>query len=174
MSTQHPQPDEFVRLFMAHQRRILSFVATLVPNLADAEDVVQEVSTVHWEKFDQFEPGRDFAAWAFRIARFKVMELRRQQQRPMVFDESLIEQIADDAAEMSAELSAQQTAMDDCVEQLSDEQRELIELRYRQQEKLSVVAGRVGRSVETVRQRLRRIYKQLEKCITGKLDDQGF
>jgi len=52
-------PQEFMRLFLVSQRRILSYVMVLVPNFATAEDIVQESAAVMWEKFGQFTPGTD-------------------------------------------------------------------------------------------------------------------
>ena len=43
--------EEFVRLFSKSQHRILGFVHTLVPNLAEAEDILQETSVILWKKW---------------------------------------------------------------------------------------------------------------------------
>ena len=55
---------ELMRLMTQHQRRIFSYIYTLVPYRADAEDILQETSLVVCEKFGQFKIGTDFAAWA--------------------------------------------------------------------------------------------------------------
>ncbi len=57
------------------------YVLTLVPHRADADDVLQEVSFVLWEKFDPDEPPADFAAWGCRIAYFKILELFKKNRR---------------------------------------------------------------------------------------------
>ena len=81
---------EFVRLFSANQRRIQTFIFTLLPDRDQAQDVMQETSVVLWQKFDSFETGTDFTAWAFRIARLEVLSLvRRQQRARLVFDEAI-------------------------------------------------------------------------------------
>ncbi|NLK41754.1 MAG: RNA polymerase subunit sigma-70, partial [Planctomycetes bacterium] len=51
---------EFVQLFLMSQRRIYGYVMTLVPNVSDADDIVQETASVMWTKFGEYEPGTDF------------------------------------------------------------------------------------------------------------------
>lgn len=166
-------PDEFVRLFMAHQRRILAFVLSLEPNLSDAEDIVQEVSRVLWEKFDQFERGTNFAAWAFSIVRLEVLEFRRAQSRkPLVLSESLIEQLADDTTARDRQAVARQKALDGCLEGLESRQRDLLAARYARSKKLAELASEFGRSVVTIRKMLRQAYAALAACIDRKLAEE--
>jgi RNA polymerase sigma-70 factor (ECF subfamily) len=55
-------PSEFLGLLVPNQRRIQAFILTLVPNVADAEDIYQETLSEMWNKFDSFEVGTDFVA----------------------------------------------------------------------------------------------------------------
>jgi RNA polymerase sigma-70 factor, ECF subfamily len=66
----------FLGLFLKAQRRIFAYIFTLLPNRTDAEDVLQEVSKLMWERFDEADPPGDFVAWGCRIAFYKVMEHR--------------------------------------------------------------------------------------------------
>ena len=50
----------FLQLFLAHERRIYSYILALVPVWADADDLLQQTSVVLWQKLDQFEPGTNF------------------------------------------------------------------------------------------------------------------
>jgi RNA polymerase sigma-70 factor, ECF subfamily len=43
-------------------------VAPLVPNVADAEDIVQQTAIALWEKFDAYDPAQPFTPWACRFA----------------------------------------------------------------------------------------------------------
>ena len=49
--------EEFVRLLMAHERQIFTYILTLLPHVADAEDVLQETSIVLWRKFPEYQAG---------------------------------------------------------------------------------------------------------------------
>ena len=48
---------------------------------ADADDVLQDVNRIPWEKADEYEAGTNFAAWANRVAYFQVLTLRQQKAR---------------------------------------------------------------------------------------------
>ena len=85
MATDLDRGARFMRVYLEHQRRIFGLIRALVPSGADADDILQETSAVLWQKFDEFDPGTNFAAWSLRIARFQVMAYyttrRRQKAR---------------------------------------------------------------------------------------------
>src|SRR5262245_63568369 len=91
-----PREERFLRLLLAHQRRIFAYVLALVPHWSDAEDIVQETCAVLWRKFDEFVPGTDFNAWALSIARYQVMNFRKKQRRaPGALSEQTAGRLAD-------------------------------------------------------------------------------
>ena len=69
---------EFVSLLTGHQRKLYSFILSLLRNPSDADDVLQETNLVLWQKCNEFEPGTNFGAWAFRVAQFQVMAHRKK------------------------------------------------------------------------------------------------
>src|SRR3954447_23725953 len=80
-------PDKnrlFLRLFLQNERRLYAYILTLLPNRADADDVLQEASLVMWDKFDAEQPPIDFAAWGCRIAYFKVLDFCKKRSRSRV------------------------------------------------------------------------------------------
>src|SRR6184192_1910905 len=92
-------------LMTRHQRQIFSYIYVLVPDRNDAEDLLQETSLVICEKFNQFEDGTDFVAWACQIAYWRVRYSRQKFARcKVVFDEEVLESVAHTASEMAAEL----------------------------------------------------------------------
>ena len=92
--------EDYTRLLVAHQRRIYGFIYTLVHDHSATDDILQEVAALLWKKFETFEVGTDFAAWAMRVARYKVLEWRRKQQRlPLPIDEELLLDLAAKAEE---------------------------------------------------------------------------
>lgn len=74
---------ELVGLLTRNQRKIFAYIYTLVPNRADAEDILQETSVTIYKKFAEFELGTDFVAWANRIAWWKV---KAAQQKIRAFE----------------------------------------------------------------------------------------
>ena len=61
--------QQFLSLFLRSERELFRYVVALVPNVADAEDIVQQTALVLWEKFSAYDPGQPFTPWACRFAR---------------------------------------------------------------------------------------------------------
>jgi len=49
--------QRFLSLFLRSEREIFRYVAALVPNVTDAEDIVQQTAIALWEKFDTYDPA---------------------------------------------------------------------------------------------------------------------
>lgn len=170
-----PDPEQdrgslFVRLFLQNQRRIYGLILALVPRSPDADDVLQETSTVLWQKFSEFEPGTNFAAWALRIARYQVMAYysTQRRQKARLSDESLDAVVERMAARTERE-DSRSVALDGCLEMLPDPDRQLIELRYRSGATVEEVARRTGKSVVAAYKALHRAHDRLLLCMRGKL-----
>jgi RNA polymerase sigma-70 factor (ECF subfamily) len=161
---------EFLRLFLQHQRRIYGLILALVPNGPDADDILQETSAVLWQKFGEFDPGSNYAAWALRIARYQVMAYysSKRRQKARLSDETLDAVVERMAARTERE-DARSVALDGCLADLPEEDRRLIELRYRGGASVAEVAQRSGRSVEAAYKALHRAHERLLGCMRGKL-----
>jgi RNA polymerase sigma-70 factor, ECF subfamily len=157
---------EFVALLTRYSRRIYSFIRTLVPNQADAEDLFQDVSTTLWEKFGTFRPGTDFRAWAFQIAHYKVLNFRqRRAHLPQLFADEMVDRLSQERILMDDALESRFHALADCYQKLNRLDRELIDLRYVEGATVSDAAAQTGRSVDFVYKALRRIHSALYRCI---------
>ena len=78
----HPNPtrtEEFVELSSSHQRQLLGYIFTLVGNMDDAEDLLQQTNLILWRKFDDYQPGTDFIRWACYVAAFGGAQLPTPQ-----------------------------------------------------------------------------------------------
>ena len=164
------QGAEFLRLFLQHQRRIYGLILALVPNGPDADDILQETSAVLWQKFGEFDPGTNYAAWALRIARFQVMAYysTKRRQKARLSDETLDAVVERMAARTERE-DVRSVALEGCLASLPDEDRRLIELRYRGGASVVEVAKRSGRTVEAAYKALHRAHERLLQCMRGKL-----
>ena len=105
----HERNKQLMLLMTQHQRRIFSYIYTLVPDRHDAQDLLQETSLVIVEKFGDFKPGTDFAAWACQIAYWRVRASRQKYARSkVVFDQNVVDAVAETAATMAEELDSRQ------------------------------------------------------------------
>src|SRR5258705_12757162 len=132
-------------LMTRHQRQIFSYIYTLVPNRYDAEDLLQETSLVICEKFDGFEEGTDFVAWACQIAYWRIRYARQKFARSkVVFHQELVDALAQTAATMPEEMDERHEALAQCLQKLHARDRELVLTRYEPGSGVSAAAQRSG------------------------------
>ena len=133
MNDELSNPTEaFVGLFAQNQYEIHSFILTLVPNWADADDVMQATSIVLWRKFSQFRPGTNFVAWACQTARLEIHNFRRVKGRDrLFFDDSLLQSLGDVRLSMGDELEAERQFLNECIARLKTDDHELIRRCYK-------------------------------------------
>ncbi len=162
--------EEFVALFVRHEAAIHSFVLTLLPDLAAAEDVVQQASMTMWRRFDQYQPGTSFRNWAFQVAKFTAMnhitKLRRDRH---VFSERLLEMLAEQATRRSDHLDDQRRALAFCIERLGEDDRKTLAGCYQESGTIKNFAEAVGQTPNAIYKRLNRIRAALLNCIERRL-----
>lgn len=164
---------EFLQAFTRHEPAVRAFVRRLVPSRSDADDILQEVSIVLWEKFHEFDSGGDFKAWACGIARFKVLSWLRDRGRDrLVLDSDVIEQIAEESLHVESQLEQQRIALEDCFERIPTKERELLARAYHRDVKIREVASASGRSIGGFYQWLHRMRKRLLDCLSHKLAEE--
>jgi len=165
---EQPRHEDFVRLWSAHRSQLYSFVFSLIPNHAEAEDVFQRVSIVLWNKFSQFQLGTDFWRWSARVAQYEVQDYRKRKTRERLkfWSDEVIDAIAAAHVEYSELLQHQQQALGRCLEKLSPRDRELVALRYGEdQVTTKSLADRLGRPLMTLYKALSRIRRNLYECV---------
>lgn len=168
--TQH----RFLRAFTAHEPALRAYVRRLVPARADADDIMQEVSVVLWEKFSSFREEGDFKAWAFGVARYEVLGWLRDKGRDrLVLDEEVVARLADEAVEEEPRLASQRAALEDCMARVEPEQRALLMRAYGEDARIQEVAAHSGRTVAGFYQWLHRMRRLLLDCVRRTLAREG-
>ena len=144
----------------------------LLGSAADADDVLQEVSLVLWDKFDEQHPPDDFTAWGCRIAYFKVLDFYKKSQRSRVrFSQAMLEHVAETAIEHAGalQLDERRDALADCIAKLAPRDRDLLTRRFADGATTQSTAAQVGRSVDAVYKALAKIRQALFDCVTRTL-----
>lgn len=164
VDTVHRQ--QFTQQFILHQDRVYAYIVTMLPSRYDAEDVFQETSIILWQKWDQFDPGRDFVAWACSVARNVVRNFLRCRGRDrLVFSEKLMNTISDLQLESQPILEERRRLLVECVKRLDFVGRQLLERCYAGRESMKVIAQQFHMTPNAVYVRLRRIRRELMNCI---------
>jgi RNA polymerase sigma-70 factor, ECF subfamily len=163
--------DLFVERLTNHQRDLYAYILTLLPRTQDADDVLQETNRVLWAKREDFREGTSFWAWACRIAHYQVLaHLKRQRRDCRRLSLDLVDQLAVESAAPREFPDRILNALTHCKERLSENNRNLIDLRYGEMLLAPQIAERTGRSAVAIRQALFAIRKDLTRCIAETLD----
>lgn len=158
--------DEFAALFARHARQIYAYILTLVPHWADAEDVFQETSSIIWQKFQEFESGTNFRAWACKIAYFRAMWFwQRQKKLDVPFSEEFFQIVAAESLAQQDMLEEQHRALADCVQRLPERDRALLDRCYVGGTTIKQAATELNRTPEAAYKALRRIHRELFDCV---------
>jgi RNA polymerase sigma-70 factor (ECF subfamily) len=158
--------QRFLTLFLRSEREIFRYVAALVPNLPDAEDIVQQTALALWEKFDTYDPARPFTPWACRFALNKARQwIERHQRWKALLDQGLAEELAQRRQELQPELERRLNQLEDCLDKLPPGQRSLVEGYYYDRTEIASLADRSGKSVAATYKMLQRIRQSLQHCI---------
>lgn len=167
------EQEEFVRLLAKTERRLNTYILTLVANYADADEIVQETHVRLWQEREKYQPGTNFAAWASKVAYYEVLSWRnRTKRRPLVFDDRLVEQLSDELQPFNNAAEARQRALGECLGELSERSRALLQRVYANGEKTKDVAASLQRTADSVYKTIQRLRHSLRVCIEQRLAEE--
>ncbi|ROR66717.1 RNA polymerase ECF family sigma subunit [Agrococcus jenensis] len=149
----------FAQLYDATSSRVFGLVLRILVDRAQAEEVAQEVYLEAWRQAKRFDPDRGAAiSWLLQIAHARAVDRVRASQsqrdrdaRIGVRDTAVPIDMVSEQAEISLEAARARKAL----RELSDPQREAIELAYFDGLTQTEIAERVGAPLGTVKTRLR-------------------
>jgi len=153
----------------------------------DAEDLIQDASLQAFRAFDSFEPGTNFKAWFFRIlTNLFYQRYRRRRREPQIAP-------LEDASELYLYIQASRAgvredtenpaervlgaldteAVGRAIEALPEEYRVVAALYFMEEFSYQEIADMVGCPVGTVRSRLHRGRRMLQKALWGIAAERG-
>jgi len=155
-------------LFEEHFDQIMRYVAARVGNLADAEDIAGEVFVKATESIDKYkERGAPIQAWLFRIAHNLVIDYRRRKSKIDFVPIDGMQAESNEDVEGMAETNVEFDRVVKALDKLTDDQRQVIELRFLGElsaEEAANVMGKKGGTIRQVQsvalQKIRRILKE--------------
>ena len=161
----------FTKLWLESQYALGGFVRVQVKSHSDASDIIQEVAAQAATHFNQYYPTRPFSAWIFGIARQRIAEWYRKQNRtPVVFSSETIDILLPHLSALEAETSDRLEALRRCVERLNQKQLRLIDLRYSDQQSSKQIAQAVGSTPASIDVMLCHIRDALRRCINQRME----
>jgi len=166
-------------LVRAHQAELYRFVRYLGAQRSVAEDIVQETFLAAFKadlSADQND-ARGTAAWLRGIARNLFLKhCRRVKNSPVTADGDLLQKAE---ALWSSEFLRGGDGFDyvealrACLEELSEKQRRLVDMRYAEKKSRSEMARVVRMTENSIKSLLRRIRSALGECVERTLKLEG-
>lgn len=170
--------EDITATLLSERLPLTAFVATVTRNYHMAEDVFQDVCVKAIGYEQGFESAAHLVNWARVAGRNRAIDQLRS--RDGVY-EGLSEQLLGELSAVwpesrESQSRRKQLALKDCVDLLTDNNREILRLRYFEGRSGSEVADLLGRKLTTVYQSLARIHKTLGDCVRkrmARLESEG-
>jgi RNA polymerase sigma-70 factor (ECF subfamily) len=163
----------FTRLFAYYGPRVKGYLIRLGLDIAQAEELTQDVMVAVWRKAGSFDRRQaSVATWIFRIARNRRIDVFRQERRAMLDAHDPAFQPAPEAApDVAAETGEREARVRKAMEGLPPEQRELVREAFYEDRSHRQIADRTGMPLGTVKSRLRLAMAKLKLHLDA--DDLG-
>ena len=163
--TRAADADEFENLMRAHERQVLGVALRLTGNLADAQDVAQEVFfRLHRSRASLRE---EVGGWLYRVTVNACADLaRRRKVRPMV---ALDRDVRSDAASPDSEIArkADRARIDEALLRLGEKERAALVLREMEGLSTAEVASALGSTEATIRVQICKARLKLRELLRG-------
>ncbi|QDU88897.1 RNA polymerase sigma factor [Pirellulimonas nuda] len=157
-----------------HYASLHGYIASLVYNTSDVDDVLQETCVTLWRKREEFDRSKDFYRWACGFAYIEVLRCRQRTARSRLwFDEETTHALADELNAQPLWASLRSEALSRCLSVLPARDREIIEARYTHERSVPEIGDALGRPASTIYKKLIRIREQLAACIRASLAQEG-
>lgn len=130
---------------------LFRFILSRVSDPDLAEDLRAEVFVKMLEGLPRYEDrGWPFSAWLFRIARDRIIDMRRRDRRRPVVE--LDQQLpCPNCVEDEAEVHVLHAEIDNLIERLTPDQQTVIRMRFKQQLPIETVAQHLHRTPAAVK-----------------------
>lgn len=169
---QRGDEEAFAALYQANVQQIYRYIYYRVNDPHMAEDLTSDVFTKAIEGLPRYQDtGTPFLAWLYRIAHARVIDhYRRQNRRPT--ENALDAQPLPIEVDMDERLLRRQAAqaLREAIAQLTDEQQQVIILRFVEGYRIDAVAAQMGKKPNAIKALQHRAIRSL----ANRLQRSGF
>jgi RNA polymerase sigma factor (sigma-70 family) len=154
----------FEILYERYYTRIYCYIRSHLHNDDDAADLTQQIFFQIWMQINTYQPERgSFATWVFSIVHHRLVDYYRASRSAVswqpLYEITITEQNPEEIV-ISSEALAR---VKDLLDLLSNEERELLALRFAARFSLAEIAAIIGKSVEATRKQLTRLIQRLHR-----------
>ena len=164
---QEELPDKteaYLELLQKYEPMVYGTCLRMLGNVQDAEETCQDAFVRVFHKIHQFEGRSAFKTWLFRVVYNFCMTKRRnlatKRERGAAISEEITQEAAAQQANQLAEESAHKEAVQKVLGKLSDDDREVIVLRFFSELSLEEIADVLELKLSATKMRL---YRALDR-----------
>jgi RNA polymerase sigma-70 factor, ECF subfamily len=162
-------------LFERHHPRVFRFIVRLVRNDAVAEELSNEVFMEVWRNASNFAQRSSVLTWILSIAHNRtISSLRKRREETWDADAAADAVDGEDDPEVSAQKTDKSAVMRQCMERLSADHREVIDLVYYHEMSIAEVSEIVGIPENTVKTRMFHARRKLSELLKAAGVDRGW
>ena len=169
----HGDQEAFGELVRLYEKKVYALTLRMCKNPDDAAEAAQEAFLSAWQGLKFFRGEASFSTWLYRLASNACVDLLRKEQRhkaaagPSLNDADTYIEVADDAAtpQELAERSELREQIEEGLQSLSPEHREVLILRELHQLSYDEIAQTLDLDTGTVKSRISRGRKALRNFL---------
>lgn len=147
-------------LFMAYKDYVMRSAFIMLRSRDEAEDVTENVFYKVFTNLQSFDMERDFHPWLSRIIRNECYTFLKKNRRQITNTDSWLDTITSEDTHPETIHLVQSV-----LEQLSQKEREIIQLRFYQELTFEEIAKVLSTSVGNVKVRIHRAIKKLKEMM---------
>ena len=162
---------QFAQTILEDQHKLIAYVLARGGAHQVAEDVVQDVLALAFERMETFRDADHLRAWCREAARRTFLaHLRDDKRQPLAIDQEVLDLLDPHFHQLDGTdgLSAIE-ALEHCLTKIPPHARQIVDARYQQGLTGQMLADAVGRKFNTVYSTLARTHRALADCVRQRL-----
>lgn len=166
--------EKLTRCWLAAEPSVRAFVAAAVRSVSDRDDVLQQVALTVARRFEEYDERRPFVAWALWLAKSRIIDFYRAQERQRLFlTDGMLDRVAETLVQRHSQVSPRREALEHCLDGLPKRSRSLLTLRYHDGLSMERIAATIHSTSGSVRVALFRIREALAACVERRLAEEA-
>jgi RNA polymerase sigma-70 factor (ECF subfamily) len=161
--------EAFELLFRAWQTRLFRYLVQMVGDASLAEELASDTLVAAWKAAGSFKGQSKPSTWLFAIARNKALnELRKRAPQTVDIEAAATVAAAGEAPDASVHRDSQKRTIQQALQELSAEHREVVELAFYQGLSYEEISKIMKCPVNTVKTRMFYAKKRLQEALESR------
>jgi RNA polymerase sigma-70 factor (ECF subfamily) len=167
--TDNKQKDEFLDILGKNVGIILKIARAYTVNVADKEDLINDIVLELWKSFRRFKGDSKVSTWIYRVALNTSMNYKRKREKDKLFFPDDLNQFENRQLIIDPPDSSNSDILYQCIDELSQLNKAII-LLYLDGNSHDEISEITGISKTNVGTRISRIKEQIKNLATTKIE----